>query len=134
MSRENVEIAKRWIELSNARDLSAILNILDPDIECFPREGEPEATAFRGREAYAKRAQDALASFDAYQIDVSECIDLGEYVVVVGQISARGRVSGVPVSDEEVWLLRFKDGKCLEYRECGTKANALEAAAAGLRG
>jgi ketosteroid isomerase-like protein len=131
MSQENVEIVKRWIELNNSRDVAGVLRLLDPDVECFPREGEPEATAFRGRDAFAKRAEDALASFEDYRITVSEYIDLGDYVVVVGQVSARGRVSGVPVSDEEVWLMRFRDGTCVEYRECGTKANALEAA--GLR-
>ena len=37
MSRENVEIVRRWIALSNAGDVETILNdIIDPDIECFP--------------------------------------------------------------------------------------------------
>jgi len=44
------------------------------------------------------------------------------------QISARGKFSDVPVSGEEVWLVRFKDGKCVEYRECGTLERALELA------
>jgi hypothetical protein len=44
MSRENVEIVRRWIALSNAGDVETILNdIIDPDIECLPAEGEPEA-------------------------------------------------------------------------------------------
>ena len=131
MSQENLEIARRWIALSNAGDIPAILELLDPDIECFPAEGEPEAAAFRGREAYAKRAYDAIESFDDHLIEVSEYTDLGEYVVVVGRITASGRISRAPVSGDEVWLLRFRDGKCVEYRECGTKERALEAA--GLR-
>jgi ketosteroid isomerase-like protein len=128
MSQENVEIVRRWIALTNAGDIPAILNLLDPDIECFPAEGEPEAAPFRGRDAYARRAHEARKSFDEHHVEVSECIDLGEYVAVVARISARGRISRVPVSGEEVWLLRFRDGKCVEYRECGTKQRALEAA------
>ena len=131
MSQENVEVARRWIALSNAGDLPAIFELLDPDIECFPAEGEPEATPFQGREAYMSRAEDAREAFDEHAIEVSEYIDLGEYVAVVGRIEARGRASRAQVSGDEVWLLRFKDGKCIEYRECGTKAQALEAA--GLR-
>jgi ketosteroid isomerase-like protein len=128
MSQENVEIVRRWIGLSNAGDLPAIFELLDPDIECFPAEGEPEAAPFRGRAAYMERATDAREAFDEHRIEVSEYIDLGEYVAVVARIDARGRASRARVSGDEVWLLRFKDGKCVEYRECGTKERALEAA------
>jgi hypothetical protein len=73
--------------------VETILNdIIDPDIECFRAEGEPEA---------------------------ERCIH------------ARGRISQADVSGDEVWLMRFKEGRCVEYRECGTKERALEAA--GLR-
>ncbi len=44
---------------------------------------------------------------------------------VVARIGFRGRVSGAPVSAQEVWLVRFKDGKCVEYRECETRERAL---------
>jgi len=127
MSEENVEIVKRWIALSNAGDLEAIFNdILAPDIECFPAEDEPEAEPFRGRDEYIKRAQDTRASFDQHEIEVSEYIDLDEYVAVVARIDVRGRVSQAEVSADEVWLMRFRDGKCVEYRECGTKERAVE--------
>jgi ketosteroid isomerase-like protein len=128
MSEENVEIVRRWIALSNAGDLPAIFELLDPDIECFPAEGEPEATPFRGREAYMRRAEETRDAFDEHAVEVSEYIDLGEYVAVVARIEARGRTSRAPVSGEEVWLIRFKDGKCVQYRECGTKERALQAA------
>jgi ketosteroid isomerase-like protein len=129
MSQENVEIVRRWIALSNAGDVETILSdIIDPDIECFPAEGEPEAEAFRGREAYGKRAYDAREAFDKHAIEVQEYIDLGEYVAVIARIHARGRISQADVSGDEVWLMRFRDGRCVEYRECGTKERALEAA------
>jgi ketosteroid isomerase-like protein len=126
MSEENVAIVRDWIALSNAGDVPAILNLLAPDIRCFPAEGEPEAEAFRGREAYARRAYEARHAFDRHEIDVSEYIDLGDYVAVVARIHARGRMSQAPVSADEVWLIRFRDGKVVEYRECTTKERALE--------
>src|SRR6187200_2951872 len=98
MSQENVEVVRRWIALSNAGDLEAIFNLLDPDIECFPAEGEPEAEPFRGRDAYMRRAKDAREAFDEHAIDVSEYIDLGEYVAVVARIDVRGRTSRAKVS------------------------------------
>jgi ketosteroid isomerase-like protein len=128
MSQENVEIVRQWIALSNAGDLQAIFNLLDPDIACFPAEDEPEAASFRGRDDYIRRAEETREAFDKHAIEVSEYIDLGEYVAVVARIYVRGRISQAEVSDGEVWLFRFRDGKCVEYRECSTKERALEAA------
>jgi ketosteroid isomerase-like protein len=133
MSQENVEIARRWFTFANAYDTDSILELVHPNVECFPGENEPEAAPFRGRDALGKRLRDALVSFDEYQIEVSEYVDLGDYIVIVGRIHARGRASQAQVSIDEVWLKRFRDGKCVEYHECGTMANALEKAAAGLR-
>jgi ketosteroid isomerase-like protein len=122
----NVEIVRQWIALSNAGDVPAILELLDPDIECFPAEGEPEAEAFRGREAYGRRAYESARSIRRARDEVFEYIDLGEYVAVVARIHARGRLSQAQVSGDEVWLIRFGHGRVVEYRECGTKERALE--------
>jgi ketosteroid isomerase-like protein len=128
VSRENVELARQWIALANAGDLRSILDLLDPDVACFPAEGEPEAAPFRGREAFAQSATASREAWGERTIEAVEYIDLDEYVAVVARISARGRVSNAPVSGQEVWLVRFKDGKCVEYRECGTKERATELA------
>jgi ketosteroid isomerase-like protein len=126
-----VEIAKRWTQLANSGDVAGVLRLMATDIECFPAEDQPDSPSFRGREAFARYLEPWLEAFDEYRIEVSEYIDLGEYVVIVGRVNAHGRVSGVETSDDEAWLMRFRDGKAVEYHECRTKANALEAA--GLR-
>jgi len=131
MPQENVEIVRHWIALTNAGDVPAILELLDPDIACFPAEDEPEAEAFRGRDAYARRAYEAREAFDEHTVEVFEYIDLGDYVAVVARIHARGRMSQARVSADEVWLIRFRDGKVVEYRECSTKARAREFAGLG---
>jgi ketosteroid isomerase-like protein len=128
MSQENVEIMHRWVALANAVDIRGIVDLMAPDVECFPADDEPEAASFRGREAFARRAQEANAAFDEHVIEVDEYIDLGEYVAVVARIRALGRISRAPVSTSEVWLCRFKNGKVVEYRECSTKERALKAA------
>jgi ketosteroid isomerase-like protein len=129
--QSNIETARQWIEFADAGDLPAILNLLDPDVECFPAEGEPESAPFRGREAFARNAASAREAFDERTIEALEYVAVGDYVVVVARITAVGTASRVPVSMQEVWLVRFKDGKCVEYRECGTKERALELAASG---
>jgi ketosteroid isomerase-like protein len=128
MSQENVEIVRRMVEFANLRDVEGITALMSPDIECFPAAEQPEAEGFCGREAFTEYVNEWLLAFDEYEMVVSEYLDLGEYVVAVGRVTGHGRESGATVSDAEAWLYRFRDGMAVEYRECGTKAKALEAA------
>jgi ketosteroid isomerase-like protein len=132
VSQENLDLARQWLAFADAGDLRSILDLLDRDVECFPAEGEPEAAPFRGRDAFAAFARSSREPWGERSIEAVEYIDLGDYVAVVARVRASGRVSTVPVSMQEVWLVRFKNGKCIEYWECGTKERALEIAHLGL--
>ena len=131
MSQENVEVVRRMIELANARDIEGVTALMSSDVQCFPAANQPESEGFRGREAFAEYMEGWLQSFDQYTIEVTEYIELPESVVAVGRVTARGRESQAEVDDDDAWLYRFRDGSVVEYRECGTKPKALEAA--GLR-
>ena len=103
--------------------------LFSADVECFPAVDQPESQSFRGREELADCANGWLAAFDPYVLEASEYLDLGDcVVVVVGRVVGSGRESGVTVADDDAWLYRFRGGEVIEYRECGTKAHALEAA------
>ena len=123
-----MEIVRRWIALNNARDVQGIVKLLAADAVSIPAEGEPETAILRGRDAFAKRQAEVFETFERYEIQVSEYVDLGECVAVAGHIDARGRASQADVSGDEVWLCRFRDGKVIEVRECSTMDRALEAA------
>jgi ketosteroid isomerase-like protein len=128
MSRENVETARHWMALNNERDVAGVVRLMSPEIECFPADDQPEAKSFRGPDAFAGYVESWLDVFDHYEIEASEYIDNGDCVIVVGHIEARSQATGIEVADDAAWLLRFRDGKAIEYRECKTRADALEAA------
>jgi ketosteroid isomerase-like protein len=130
MSEENVEIVRSMVERWNQRDLQGFLALFSADVECFAAADQPSRRVSRAR-SISRRANGWFAAFDPYVLEASEYLDLGECVVVVGRVVGTGRESGVTVADDDAWLYRFLDGEVIEYRECGTKANALEAA--GLR-
>ena len=131
MSRENVEVVRRMYALANRGNIEGLGALVAPDIECFPAPDEPDSKPFRGREAFIEYARGWLEVFEQYVMEPSEYVDLGEHVVVVGRVTARGRGSGAETTGEDAWVYRLRDGQVTEYRECGTKARALEAV--GLR-
>jgi ketosteroid isomerase-like protein len=128
MSQENVEILWRMVEIWNLGDVEGVGALMAPDVECFPAERELTPRSFRGREAFVAYATEWLADFDEYVLVASEYLDVSECVIVVGRVIGRGRGSGAEVSADDAWLYRFRDGMVVEYRECGTREEALEAA------
>jgi ketosteroid isomerase-like protein len=127
MSQENVEVVRLMIALFNRGDAEGIARLLDPEIECFPASDQPDSPPFRGRDAFLDYMSDWLEVFDRYFIEEVEYLDLGEYVILVGRVVARGRGSGAETTGTDAWVYHLRDGKTVEYRECGTKAAALEA-------
>ncbi len=51
--------------------------------------------------------------FREVKLVLEEWRDVGDLVVVLGQIRLRGRESGVPFVQPTGWLFEFKDGKLL---------------------
>ena len=131
MSQENVEIVRSLTERINAGDVDGVLDFIHPDLVLYAPDDEPEAGVYRGHEGWREVAGFWNDSFDDYHVEIEELIDAGEYVVVIGLVTATGHSSGARVEDRAVWLWRFRDGLGIECREFRTKEEALEAA--GLR-
>ena len=128
MSQKNLETVRRMVDLANRGDVNGIVELMAPDVVCVPAAEQPDSEPFRGRDAFAEYAREWLAAFDQYVIEVSEYLDLGDYVIVVGRVVARGWGSGAETAGHDAWLYRFRDGLVVEYRACGTKTEALQIA------
>jgi ketosteroid isomerase-like protein len=131
MSQENVELMQRMVESFNNGDIKSVVALMSPDVKCFPGAGELTPRSFRGRDAYLAYLEENLRDFREYVVVPSEYFDVEDCVILVGRVIGVGRESGAEVSADDAWLYRFRDGKVVEYWECGTKGSALEAA--GLR-
>jgi ketosteroid isomerase-like protein len=131
VSQENVEIVRRMFEHFRRGDVGRTAESMSDDVLCVTAPDQPDAQVFSGRAEFVAYGQSWLEVFDEYEVETIEFFDKGDYVVVVGHIRARGRSSGAEIESDDAWLYRLRDGKVIEYRECGTREQALEAA--GLR-
>lgn len=87
-----------------------------------------DGRVFRGFEGTMEWISDTRETWDDYSQEVAEIIELGDVVVVVLALSARGGGSGVPVAQELAVVWRFEDGKAIEARSFTSREEALEAA------
>jgi ketosteroid isomerase-like protein len=134
MSQENVSAVKRGVDAYNRRDVEALLEELDPDVEWVSGLLSPfasEARVYRGPEGVREMLGDQFEALSEIHIEYSQIQDLGDRIVAIGSIRARGRESGAETESPHASVVDFKNGKVIRERAYFGHSEALEAA--GLR-
>ena len=112
MSQQNVEVVRQWIDAYNRRDIEALLEISDPEIEFRSIfAGLESGGAFRGKAGvyeYFRAIEDA---YETFQVPPDEFLDAGAAVLITAPAIWTGRESGA--SDRTpifvaVWLRKAK--------------------------
>ena len=125
MSRENVDLVLRMYESFNRRDLGAILALMDDEVVIEPRLGALEGD-YRGHAGVRRWWADLLGFLPDYEAEIAAVEDHGD--MTLGQISGRahGAASATPIVETWWQSIRWRDGRCIWWRNFATKADALE--------
>ncbi len=126
MSQENVETFKRAIGAYNRRDVEAMVEEVDPEVEWRPAWGE--AAVYRGHEGVRELFREIDDVLDEVHLDYSETRDLGDRVVGIGSIRMRGRGSGAETESSLATVVDIKNGKAISVHTYLDPNEALEAA------
>jgi ketosteroid isomerase-like protein len=130
VSRENVDTARRSIDAWNRGDVDAFVETFHPEGEFISEiagrvEGADEA-AYR-RHAGLRRFWDEWHSVWDLTIEVSELRDVGDAVLTLGRMRARGKTSGVELESPVAYVGEFQGGLCRKLRAYLDQAQALKA-------
>jgi ketosteroid isomerase-like protein len=127
ISEQNVEILRRAYEAFNSEDIGRILAFAHPDFEtAVPPELSAEPDIYRGHDGirrYFRTFQDAM---DEIRFEPERFWDVGESVVAVVGLNAKGRQSGISVEQRLAQVWTFHDGKAIEVRTYASLSEALE--------
>jgi ketosteroid isomerase-like protein len=131
VSSENVDVVRRIYEADERGDTAAALDLLDPEIEVQYR-GQliDKAATYHGHAGVRQLMESIRENFDEFHVEVEECIDHDEHVVVALHQRATGKASGAPVDIRigQVWTLR--NGRAVRWRIYRSKDEALAAVGA----
>jgi ketosteroid isomerase-like protein len=130
MSRENVEVYSRGLEAYERRDVEALLDTVDPNVEWHSAILVPlggEGTVYRGHNGVRKLLRDLDQGLAEMQIEMSQIRDLGDRVLATGRIRARGKRSGARTESPFAQVVHFKNGKATRIRAYLDPKEALEA-------
>ena len=131
MSQENLETFRRAYAALERRDVEGTLEELDPEVEwhtAFTALLGGKATVYRGHEGAREVIKQFWEVFSDSQFYLSEIRDLGDRVLAIGTMRARGAESGVEVESPWAYLVGMRNGKALSVRAYADPAEALEAA------
>ena len=127
VQNSNVDIARRVFEAFGERDLAAVLELMHDEIEFLPATatlttgGEP----YRGHEGIARYMDDVGRVWKELRVYPSDFRDLGDCVVALGRIHARG--GGMIIDRPTGWVWRMRAGKIVWGRVYSTQEEALQA-------
>jgi ketosteroid isomerase-like protein len=129
MSQENVKIVVRYFE---AADLASATDTLADDVT-FVFHGQTRhlagAETLSGKRAAVAWLADWFSRFDpSYRMEIEESHDWGDRVLAVTNHRAKGRTSGVPISQQTAEIITVSDGKIVRQEFFASRDEALEAA------
>jgi ketosteroid isomerase-like protein len=134
MSQENVEATAAWVAALNRGELAALLELADPSVEyaSYLANVSGGAGAYLGHDGIRQFIRDVDEAWDWFNVGVDELRDLGDCVLMVGRLEAKGRTSGLEVEKQLAWILDFRagsgPGRFTRVRYFPTVAEALGAA------
>ena len=128
MSDEDVEIIRRvWDHMLATGEPD--WEMTDQDVEVHDHD-IPERGEYHGHAGVRQWFEDWGAAWAQWSFLPSEFIDAGNYVVVVGRVTATGRGSGVNLDRQDGIVYELRSGKIVRIDYFNSRDQAL--AAAGL--
>ena len=130
MSQENVELCYRVYDALNRRDLDAVLDLMDDEVEFKPILVAVEG-GYRGHAGVRRWWDNIFDGVPDYRIHVDEMRDLGDLTLAALRAHGHGSSSGVPVEQRLSQVIEWRRAKAVRLESFRSEAEALEAV--GLR-
>ena len=87
--------------------------------------GEP--VHYAGANDVRQWVRDVAQSWESFRFEATGFRDLGDRVLVLGDVRARGRFSGVEVDDRWGWIVESRDGRAISLHGFLDQGEALKA-------
>jgi ketosteroid isomerase-like protein len=128
MSRENVELLRRFNELVDSEGYEALLPMIAPEFEFFtPADMAAEPDTYRGPEGVRRWFESFYDAMDEVRIVAERYVDAGgDWVVVPSKVVTRGRHSGLVAEQPVVLAWGIRDGRAVTLRLFATEEEAFE--------
>jgi ketosteroid isomerase-like protein len=108
---DNVEIVRSILRAWNESDVEHIVASMAEDAELVPLRAQLEGTVYRGPKGARAFWDDLHAEWADLDLPIDEIHGVGDRVLVLGRLVARGRASGIDIDVPIGQLWRIRDGE-----------------------
>jgi ketosteroid isomerase-like protein len=122
----NLAVARRFIDHWNETG-EFPWDELDPDAVFVIDPRSFVAGTYRGHDGVRELLRLTAETFDRFRYEIDEWVDLGETVLALGRIRARGAQSGATGTQSGAFAIQVRDGMVVSYRSYLRREEALEA-------
>jgi ketosteroid isomerase-like protein len=130
MSQERVEIARQGVKAWNQHNFELAAHHLSPDVEWVPASpAAVEQAVYHGLDEVARGFNAIWDTWEVFEFQEREIQDLGDEVLWLGVVHARGGASSVELDQEFATHLSFAGDKVVRIRGFLSWQDALEAVA-----
>jgi ketosteroid isomerase-like protein len=130
-AEENVALVKHSFEALAEGGVEAILPLIDEQFEVTtPAHLASEPDTYRGHEGVRRWFDTFYEAMDDVRLVPGEVRPVGEQVAVDTQIVARGRTTGLELTQDAAMLWTLRDGKAVRVDVFATVEEAIAAASA----
>jgi ketosteroid isomerase-like protein len=126
MPELNVELNRRLVEAFNARDLDAMLALVDPSCEWHSAFAGVFGGVYHGHDGVRMWHRDLEEAWgDEIRVDSEAYFDLGEHTLSFQVVHGRGRHSGAEVAMPAAHVFRWRDGLIVYFKAYAHRQDAL---------
>ena len=134
VAQQGVELVERARDAYTCWNVEPMLERLHAEVEwrpAIPMLLGGEATVYAGHEGVRRMFREFRDSFAEIHIEFSEIRALGDRVLALGHMRARGKSSGVDTVTPWAYLAELENGKAIRIRTYLDPDEALDAAGLG---
>jgi ketosteroid isomerase-like protein len=126
MAQKNVDLAHRFYDAVNRRDLDAWLAVTDERAELISILVSVEG-GYHGHDGFRRWWENVFDNFPDYKIGVEEVRDLGVMTLASIRLRGHGSESGAPIDQPLAQIIDWRRGKAVRVESFRSEAEALEA-------
>src|SRR3954454_18993930 len=128
MSRENVEVVLgAFAEVTIPGDPETMIAASVPGFEMHLIGVSGESVRYAGASGIREWFRDVAQTWEWFRFEATDLRDLGDRVLVLADVRARGRGSGVEVHDQWGWIVEVREGRAASLRGFHDQRQAVEA-------
>ena len=128
MATYREQLMRRAVAAISEGDVDALIAMCDPEFEMHLIGVAEQPVFYKGADGIREYFRDMEAIWEAYSLEPMEIEDLGDRVLLIAEVRARGLASGAEVGMEQGVIIDLKGVKATRLRSFNDVAEARTAA------